>query len=57
MKISPNLYGRMDWLKFLCFSWFQENSNLLIHEIGKKKKKKKKKIFLNLFEKKIKKKK
>ena len=26
MKISPNLYGRMDGLKFWCFPWFPENS-------------------------------
>ena len=26
MKISPNLHGRMDGLKFWCFLWFLENS-------------------------------
>ena len=26
MKISPNLYGRMDGSKFLCFLWYPENS-------------------------------
>ena len=26
MKISPNLYGRMDGSKFWCFPWFPENS-------------------------------
>ena len=30
MKISPNLYGRMDWSKFWCFSWFPENSLLCV---------------------------
>ena len=30
MKISPNLYGRMDGLKFWCFSWFPENSLLCV---------------------------
>ena len=30
MKISPNLYGRMDGSKFLCFPWFPENSLLCV---------------------------
>ena len=30
MKISPNLYGRMDMWKFWCFSWFPENSLLCV---------------------------
>ena len=30
MKISPNLYGRMDGLKFGCFPWFPENSLLCV---------------------------
>ena len=30
MKISPNLYGRMDGLKFWCFLWFPENSLLCV---------------------------
>ena len=30
MKISPNLYGRMDGSKFWCFPWFPENSSLCI---------------------------
>ena len=30
MKISPNLYGRMDGLKFWCFPWFPENSLLCV---------------------------
>ena len=30
MKISPNLYGRMDGSKFWCFPWFRENSLLCV---------------------------
>ena len=30
MKISPNLYGRMDGSKFWCFPWFPENSSLCV---------------------------
>ena len=30
MKISPNLYGRMDKSKFWCFLWFPENSSLCV---------------------------
>ena len=30
MKISPNLYGRMDGSKFWCFPWFPENSLLCV---------------------------
>ena len=30
MKISPNLHGRMDGLKFWCFLWFPENSLLCV---------------------------
>ena len=30
MKISPNLYGKMDGLKFWCFPWFPENSLLCV---------------------------
>ena len=30
MKISPNLYGRMDGSKFWCFPWFSENSLLCV---------------------------
>ena len=30
MKISPNLYGRMDGSKFLGFPWFPENSLLCV---------------------------
>ena len=30
MKISPNLYGRMDESKFWCFPWFPENSLLCV---------------------------
>ena len=30
MKISPNLHGRMDGLKFWCFPWFPENSLLCV---------------------------
>ena len=30
MKISPNLYGRMDGLKFWFFTWFPENSLLSV---------------------------
>ena len=30
MKISPNLYGRMDGSKFWCFPWFSENSSLCV---------------------------
>ena len=30
MKISPNLYGRMDGSKFWCFSWFPKNSLLCV---------------------------
>ena len=30
VKISPNLYGRMDGSKFWCFPWFSENSLLCI---------------------------
>ena len=30
MKISPNLYGRVDGSKFWCFPWFPENSLLCI---------------------------
>ena len=30
IKISPNLYGRMDELKFWCFHWFPENSLLCV---------------------------
>ena len=30
MKISPNLYGRMDGSKFWCFTWFPENSLLCV---------------------------
>ena len=30
MKISPNLHGRMDELKFWCFLWFLENSLLCV---------------------------
>ena len=30
MKISPNLYGRIDGSKFWCFPWFPENSLLCV---------------------------
>ena len=30
MKISPNLYGRLDGLKFWCFLWFPEHSLLCV---------------------------
>ena len=30
IKISPNLYGRMDGSKFWCFPWFPENSMLCV---------------------------
>ena len=30
MKISPNLYGRMDGSKYWCFPWFPENSLLCV---------------------------
>ena len=30
MKISPNLYGRMDGSKFWCFPWFPENVLLCV---------------------------
>ena len=30
MKISPNLYGKMDVSKFWCFHWFPENSLLCV---------------------------
>ena len=30
MKISSNLYGRMDGSKILCFPWFPENSLLCV---------------------------
>ena len=30
MKISPNLYGRMDGSKLWCFPWFPENSLLCV---------------------------
>ena len=30
IKISPNLYGRMDGSKFWCFPWFPENSLLCV---------------------------
>ena len=30
MKISPNLYGRMDGSKFWCSPWFPENSLLCV---------------------------
>ena len=30
LKISPNLYGRMDGSKFWCFPWFPENSLLCV---------------------------
>ena len=30
IKISPNLYGRMDGSKFWCFTWFSENSLLCV---------------------------
>ena len=30
MKISPNLYGRMDGTKFWCFPWIPENSSLCV---------------------------
>ena len=30
MKISPNLYGRMNGSKFWCFPWFPENSLLCV---------------------------
>ena len=30
MKISPNLYGRMDGSKCWCFPWFPENSLLCV---------------------------
>ena len=30
MKISQNLYGRMDGSKFWCFPWFPENSLLCV---------------------------
>ena len=30
IKISPNLHGRMDELKFWCFHWFPENSLLCV---------------------------
>ena len=30
MKISPNLYGRMDGSKVWCFPWFPENSLLCV---------------------------
>ena len=30
MKISPNLYGRMDGSKFWCFPWFPEKSLLCV---------------------------
>ena len=30
VKISPNLYGRMNGLKFWCFLWFPENSLLCV---------------------------
>ena len=30
MKISPNLYDRMDGSKFSCFPWFPENSLLCV---------------------------
>ena len=30
MKISPNLYGRMDGSRFWCFFWFPENSLLCV---------------------------
>ena len=30
MKISPNLYGRKDGSRFLCFPWFPENSLLCV---------------------------
>ena len=34
MKISPNLYGRMDGSKFWCFPWFPENSLLFMRNIA-----------------------
>jgi hypothetical protein len=30
IKISPNLYGRLNWSKFCCFPWFPENSLLCV---------------------------
>ena len=30
IKISPNLYGRMDGSKFWCFRWFPENTLLCV---------------------------
>ena len=30
LKISPNLYDRMDGSKFWCFPWFLENSSLCV---------------------------
>ena len=30
MKISPNLYGKMDGSKFWCFHWFSANSLLCV---------------------------